>query len=232
LVTDSPLSFPPTVSLKDFITSLTAGVEIQVHSPDQPAPQFDAAAAAALREGREVAANELAGEAPPLDLAAGGWAAVQFYCACQFLVCRDATAEKVTQILGAPCPVARSPATDFSVDLIFRFLPDLHERARRLAPDDPLVAALGLWARDWPLSSPGVVLEEPPVLETFRTWPALWRLYVDRVMGRRAADRWRDQGVASQLRADLGAFPELIPAVAESLRRAAVVSSSSLLHPA
>lgn len=228
-VTDSPFNPQTRFRLNDLIAMLTTGAEVEVHPIDEPFPEIDAAAVNALREWHEAALGELAGEVTTLglDLNAAGWAAGQFYRACQFLVCREAPAERVSHDLRAPCPSPRGPAVDFSVDLVFRFLPDLYDRARRLAPADSLVAALAEWAKDWPLSSPGVPTESPPALETFAGYPALWRLYVDRVTERRADDRWRDPRVANQLRADLGAFPNLASPIAESLRRMAVLSSAS-----
>lgn len=207
--------------MRDFIVGLTTEGEVRVWAFAKDAPPFNDAAAEAMRGWDEAARLELAGDVPALDLAAAGWAVGQFYRACQLLVCRDVSAEVVTEVLGAPCPGARGPAMMFSVDLVFRFLPDLYDRARRLAPGDALVTALGAWARDWPLSSPGVALETPPPLEGLAECPALWRLHLDRVAARHAEDRWRDPSVAAQLRADLGAFSELNVPLAEALRRAA-----------
>lgn len=230
---DAPSGFSVPNSLGDWLGALAAGGELWVGPFEAPAPEVDAAARAVLRAAFDDAVEELAGTPPEFDADAAGWAAVSFFRACQLLVCRDVQAETVTRTLAEPCPVRRGPGTDFSVDLVFRFLPDLCERARRAAPGDALVVALTAWAREWPLSSPGVALEAPPRLETFADSPALWRLYLDRVAARRSDDRWRDPRVAAQLRADLGAWPELAPAMAESLRRAALAPAISVsAHPA
>lgn len=208
--------------------ALAGGGELHVSPLEKPAPKNDEALTAALQHVYAEEQEHWAENPPPLDLHAAAWAANQFYRACQFLVVRDAPPEKVMLDLGSPCPSPRGPAVDFSVDLIFRHLPDLYDRARRLAPNDPLVTALLAWARTWALSSPGVKLEEPPPLETFAASPGLWRLYVDRVAARMAEDRWPDPRVAAQLRTDLGAHEELASAIAGALDRLAKPSAPSL----
>lgn len=216
----APAPQEPASPLGGFVGALLSGGELHLNPPDGTTPVVDPAVEEKLREAHLLAGEELAGDAPEYDAAAAGWAAGQFYQACQFMIGRDTPAEKVLEAMRRPCPSTRGPASDFSADLVFRFLPELHERARRLAPGDPLVTALERWAREWPLSSPGVTLAAPPALDTFAGCPPLWRLYVDRVTARQAADRWRDPRVAGQLRADLGALPGLAPALADALRRA------------
>ena len=45
----------------------------------------------------------------------------------------------MTEQLSVPCPQKASPAVCYSVDLTFRFLPDLTRLARAASEDDPLV---------------------------------------------------------------------------------------------
>jgi len=187
---------------------------------DGSSPWLDDSARAALLEWDASARLDLAGDVPAIDWPAAEWATVQFYGACQLLVGRDVPALVVHRVLEHPCPAARGPATDFSVDLIFRFLPELYVRARQLAPADALVTALEAWSDTWTLSSVGIPLKPAagnPAIDSFAGSAPLWRLYLDRVAARHAADRWRDSRVAAQLRADLGAFPELAPAIASAL---------------
>jgi hypothetical protein len=210
------------------VAALTTGTEVVVQARETGEPVCDGATLKALLAWHGQAREELGEGAEELefDAAAAGWALGQFYRAAQLLVCRDVTAEEAVRMLGVTGPATRGAAADFSVDLVFRFLPELYERARRLAPEDALVGELEKWARAWPLSSVGVALAETPPLETFWENAALRRLYVDRVTERRAEDRWRDARVAVQVRADLGAWPELAPGVAEALRRAETISQN------
>ncbi len=183
---------------------------------------MDELAREALAEWDVAARLELAGDVPPLQWPAVTWATMQFYRACQFLLSRDASAETVMKTLAQPCPLPAAPDVVFSVDLIFRFLPELAQRANQLAPGDPLVIELQKWAHAWPLSSVGIALDPAargPALEPLLEAPPLWRLYLDRIAARHATDRWREPRVAAALRADLGAYPELAPALASALDR-------------
>src|SRR5262245_12330175 len=100
--------------------------------------------------------QELPGTPPSLDLDAARWAALRFLHACRLIVYRDLGADVVEMEMTVPCPRPAGPGVSWSVDLTFRFLPDLHRFARSAANEDPLVAHLLRWAREWPLSSVGI----------------------------------------------------------------------------
>src|SRR5207248_2302584 len=85
-----------------------------------------------LRDCEESVRAHLTGDVPPFNPEAAEWAALQFYQACQFLLCREVSAEEVVRVLSLPCPCPREPSTDYSVDIVFRFLPDLFDLANRL----------------------------------------------------------------------------------------------------
>ena len=97
----------------------------------------------------------LPGNAPELLPEAAAWAATRLYHACQALVCREMPPAQMAAMLREPCPCPASPAVDYSVDLVFRFLPDLLAIARRVAMDDPLVTELLALARAWLAGSAG-----------------------------------------------------------------------------
>lgn len=173
---------------------------------------------------------ELGGEPPPLDIASAEWAASQLYLACQCLVCRDVTPDLMHAAFSSPVQKSDSTAgIAWSVDVVFRWLPDLHAMLRRIAPDDPLAAIIGRLAQAWPLSSVGISLETTPVIDGWCSHPALWRLYVDRVSERQAEDRLRDPRVARQIRIDVGANTDLAPALMAALAR--IDSSTSTTTP-
>jgi hypothetical protein len=148
---------------------------------------------------------------PPLNIAAAEWATVLLFQACQLLVCREVPETIVTTVLSKPCGEARNPSTDYSVDLIFQFLPDLYSTANRLGPGDPLVAALYRLAREWPLSSVGIPLSDPPAEITFASDPDLLRIYADRVTERGAKDRLNNPALRQILRTDAGLLPDILP---------------------
>ena len=167
-----------------------------------------------LLEFDRAARLNLAGTAPELNLAVAAWAATLLYRTCQLLILRNLDAAQVADAFLLPCPAARSPETDYSADLFLCYLPDLHEIARRLAADDPLVARIETLTAAWPLSGVGMKGIEPDGIESFIHHPTLRRLYLDRIIERKAFLLARDPRVADWIRASYGAFPELCPELA------------------
>jgi len=128
------------------------------------------------------ATRNLAFTAPAFSLPAAAWAAVMFYGACQFVVCRDRSEQDLIQALARPCPEPRSPETDYSVDLIFRYLPGLphagEERLRR-RPAGQRVDEAGARLAAVVGGLEGVGQVE---LDSFLGHAALRQLYVDRIL--------------------------------------------------
>lgn len=164
--------------------------------------------------------GELAGTAPELIPAAAEWAAVRLYRGCQALVCRELPPVEMQAMLREPCPAKASAAADYSVDLVFRFLPDLVALARRVSRGDPLVEELLVLARAWPLSSVGI--EGVGAVEAARVLAhaGLRQLYVDRIIATGDAARLDDEAVRAAVKSALGAFPELAPALAAAMNPA------------
>jgi hypothetical protein len=204
--------------LADFVRALITSGEVLVSSAELP-PGNDGEVMPVLEGLDAQVREELAFTAPSFDPAAANWAAKQFYQACRFLVCRDIPAAEVSRQLAVACPRSREPATDYSADLVFRFLPQLLNVAERSASDDALTVALRGWAKDWPLSSVGARVTGPFAIESFVDSPALLQLYVDRIVQHAAAERIDDPRVADAVRAALGAYPDLAPALASALNR-------------
>ncbi|MFM7059468.1 MAG: hypothetical protein ACKO2P_21350 [Planctomycetota bacterium] len=85
--------------------------------------------------------------------------------------------------------VIPDPAMHYSVDLLFQFLPQLLDRAKRVSPSDGLIALLLDILQPWPLSSVGVAELTthspcPARLQILSDHPSLWQMYVDRVLQR------------------------------------------------
>jgi len=127
---------------------------------------------------------EFPGRAPPLVEAVAVRAAECFYRACQFTVYRDVDAPTVAELFAEPVHVAgerrageQRASSDpkptaphhYTVDLIFRFLPELYRLADRASSADPLCDGLRLWAAEWPLSSIGM----SAIGDRFSSSPAL-----------------------------------------------------------
>jgi hypothetical protein len=155
--------------------------------------------------------SHLAFTAPEYAPWAALWALERLYRACQLLVCRDTGESEVMRLLRVKCPEPPGPATTYSADLIFQYLPDVLEMARRVAVADPLVRELEGLAQAWPLSSVGVAGLGEPNLETFAGHAGLMQLYVDRILSRGDHARLADARVKAVARAALGAYPELDP---------------------
>lgn len=155
---------------------------------------------------------DLPGSPPAFAMPAGRWAATRLYRACQFMIFRDWPQEKMADAFAEPCPAnSADPATHYSVDVVFRFLPDLHRFARTAAENDPLVATLAEWGRDWPLSSVGMTGVVPGSIDGFIGDRSLRQLYADRIIARNDHYRLADPRVRAAVDASIGLFPELSP---------------------
>jgi hypothetical protein len=152
---------------------------------------------------------EVPAEPPRLHLPAARWAGTNFYQACRFVVHRDADEAALEIGLQSNYDAAATAAVHYSVDVIFRFLPDLLRMAKQLAPDDPLVARLKHWARCWPLSSVGIDDVGAVAVDAFAGCPSLLLLYVDRIFATGDASRLQDHRVAEAARGAVGAYSEL-----------------------
>lgn len=201
-----------------FVNSLLERGAVRVPGPTEPSPGDWADAVAELDR---AVRPEMAFDPPPVDEPAAIWGLQMLYRGCQCLAHRDVDAETVGRMLAEPCPSARaSAAACYSVDLALRYLPDLLSLARGIAPDDPLVTSLMRLANAWPLSSVGVKGVGEIDIRPFANHPSLRQLYVDRIIARSDVSRLGDAGIAGSVRAAVGNFPELAPAIVQLLPRA------------
>jgi hypothetical protein len=180
---------------------------------------------------------EFPGEAPALVPATAERAAELFYRACQFTVYRDVDAQTVATLFaepvhdsagGGPAKPAhqarRATAADhYTVDLIFRFLPELYRLAHRTSGADPLCDGLRLWAGRWPLSSVGMssigmVGVNPDDLATVCEDGGLLRQYADRVIARRDVSRLADPRVRAAVQSALGYYDDLCSPLAKAIK--------------
>lgn len=117
---------------------------------------------------------------PEAALAASGFAAWS----CWYLLHREASPATVERTLILPRPPRRA-AEHLSADVVARFLPGVHRRARVVAAGDVLTSRLEEFLRRWPLSGVLADLEAPP-LEPVELdgHPGLLLLYAERLAQR------------------------------------------------
>ncbi len=174
---------------------------------------------------------------PPFSVVAGSWAAEAFFRAAQLLMFRDLPAAEVNRSLtNIPAPDDQLPENHYSVDLVFRFLPDLANFSQAIACDDPLTVQLRQWCYQWPLSSVGFKPWKDSTLEidesqnqqardsqNFMLQDATARLnvdafvknlclrtvYIDRILERKDHTRFGHPSVVDQVKQVAGAYPNL-----------------------
>ena len=177
-----------------------------------------------LRAGDDVIAEyervhrlEMPGAAPQFIAPAGRWAGTRFFRACQFTVYRDVGEETLNKELAIEYREPISPDVHYSVDVIFRYLPDITRFAVSAAEKDPLVAHLYRWARQWPLSSVGMSGIDNVDIVSFADNSSLLRLYADRIICSGDKSRLSHEVVRGVVRSALGIYPDLAQGIAAAL---------------
>lgn len=205
--------------LSAFVQSLWSGGDLVLSTNIAPTDEDVKAGMQALQTIERDYRQGLPGEVPAVSRAAAEWALVGLYRACQFLVYRELPEELLRADLGRPCPETPSPIVCYSVDLSFRFLPELVRFARAASSSDPLVECLKAWACDWPLSSVGIPDVPPKSIDAFIEDSSLRTLYVDRILATNDRTRLTDARVAEVVRTALGGFRELSPAIYDEVQK-------------
>ena len=210
------------MGLASFLNQLFEHGRVIVPPFDVAIEQDDVVAMrAALVEAETIWRNQIPHKAPLFDLDAAQWAATQFFHACRFVVYREEPEEAIRKKLSEPCPVSPTSggaSTHYSVDVTYRFLPDLIKLATRQAEGDPLIERLCQWARDWPLSSVGVREIEIESVDDFASDACLLALYADRVIAHHDISRLNDPRVRDAVAAAIGVHDELAPRMAAVLK--------------
>lgn len=116
--------------------------------------------------------------------------------ACWYQVQHDEPAEAVQRRLTLPVP--RSPADHLTGDLLLRYLPQVHRRARAISPTDPLVEIVTKVLREWPLSGVLADVADAPLTPLdFGGHPGLMMLYAERLF-RHPKNEWLPTGPARE----------------------------------
>jgi len=199
--------------LANFTESLWHGSELSLSTCDAPASDDLAEALDFLCSIEVEYRKTLPAGLPPVNVAAVEWALTLFYRASQFLVFRELPEEMMRTELDRPCPEEKSAAICYSVDLSFRFLPELLRLTKAVNSQDPMIEFLVVWANEWPLSSVGVSELEVGAVDVILQHPALRTLYVDRILATGDTARLVDPHVSDAVRVALGDFRELSPVI-------------------
>ncbi len=124
---------------------------------------------------------EVGGSAIPFDRRTALTAAEFVWQACWFLVSHEEPDEEVRRRLHWP-GLPSSPAQHLSADLVLRYLPGVHRRARALNAADCLAGLAADLLRRWPLSGVLSEVTEAPLADlTFGGHDGLLLMYAERL---------------------------------------------------
>lgn len=153
--------------------------------------------------------QELTATVPAFHATAAVWAACFLYRAVQLVMLRDLGEEAVNSLL-TPFDGEISPETILSVDLSFRYLPNLMGLAKGLAPEDVLVKRMEQAAILWPFSSVGMKVEGDMHIEVIMNNTCLRRTYIDRIIEARDSKRCNNLQVKEYIQEALGDYGHIL----------------------
>ncbi len=216
------------MSLPEFIAGLLTEGRGAVPPPEDVSADDRAQTGEILAEFERGWRLELPGEPPAFHAESAVWAATQFYLASQYAVFRDAGPDFAFVALPGDRELGALPAIHYSVDLTFRFLPDLVRHVRAAASEDPLGHELVAWSQRWPLSSVGIAQLDSMLIDAALApivgHASLLRLYVDRIIDRGDASRLSADAVRQAVAAAIGLHDALAPQLAKLLRTPQLVT--------
>ena len=205
------------MKLAEFFEALFAEGRVAVPEPAELAKDELPAATEVLTTQDEVRRLDLPAGAPAFDQHAALWAATQFYRACQLAMFRNIGEDAIGKLAESTLGDWEKPEVHYSVDLTFRFLPDLVRIVHAAASDDPLVNLLMSWCRRWPLSGVGVKGVGDVLLGPIVDSPSLLTMYVDRILAQEDSERFASEPVRRAVRQALGLYSQLSPKLAAAV---------------
>ena len=180
-------------TLSDFITNLLEKGEITVSNHLTPFSDMDLLDATnALRQMYERDALDMPFSVPEFTESSAIWAATYLYRAVQCSLMRDIDEAQVKGLLLS-FPNEKNASIIYSADLMLRYLPDLWNLAKGLAPDDILVILLRQIAHEFPFSSIGIPLEGNADLDIILAQNSLKLAYIDRIILAKDFNRINDE---------------------------------------
>ena len=154
-------------------------------------------------------ALDLTGIVPAFHPEAAVWSAHFLYRAVQLVMLRDLGEEAVNGLL-IPFQGPVSPETILSIDISFRYLPNLLGLAKGLAPEDVLVKRLQEAAAQWSFSSVGMKVEGTIDVEVIMGDSCLRRAYIDRIIAARDSKRCNNILVNEHIKEALGDYAPVL----------------------
>ncbi len=165
----------------EFLRTLLADGRVVLRERPAAEPAERAEARVLLADAYDDCRLDVAGPPLPFDEGTALGMAERLGLACWFLLRHDEPPEAVERALAPPPPPA-SAAQHLSADLVLRFLPQVHRRARALDAADALTRRLTELLLDWPLSGVLSDVEEAPrTAPVFDGHPGLLLLYAERL---------------------------------------------------
>lgn len=205
------------MELGQFLNSLFEGGRLQVPPLAEVSENEVAIAKKTLRETEALYQLSLPGNPPAFDLDAACRASITLYRACQFVVYRDIETSIIERELGLSLSSEESASVHYSVDLVFRYLPDVRRFAASASQNDPLVTSIERVAAKWPLSSVGMPGVKDRNIDPLANNPCLLQMYVDRILEKNDASRLGDARVRSAIKRSLGMQTQLSPTISTAI---------------
>lgn len=206
-----------TMTLVSFLTSVFADGRARVGNHAEFSNEEMREATTLLASFEREYRVHLPGTPPEFVASAALHGAVALYQVCQFLVFRDAEMESIRAALRSDYQGRRTAAVHYSVDVPLRFLPDAFKLTKGRASGDPLLDEIVELGNRWPLSSVGIPNVSGARANEFSDDACLLSVYADRIIAREDIGRLDHEHVRSGVRRAIGSFPQLAPAIADSL---------------
>ncbi|MCA9031173.1 MAG: hypothetical protein KDA69_12830 [Planctomycetaceae bacterium] len=195
--------------LNNFLERLFVDGRLVLESESVPSPRGIQQAVSRLCELELDYRQQLATSPPNISESAAEWALQTFY-EVSLKLAYPHLANQIMDTAKVAAPDPANPEAVYSVDLLFRFLPDLF-RLAKAANANAVLEQLSVFANEWPLSSVGLEDVSPVALDGILSQPALRMLYVDRIIARQDASRIRDERVLELVQAAVGIHAEFAP---------------------
>ena len=198
------------MQLSSFIIDLLAFGDVTVAGQITPFEEKDIEKSTALlQQFYEKDILEMPGKAPAFSQDAALWAAKFLYNAIQLTMMRDLSEEDIQKNLE-PFLGTQSVESIYSIDLTFRFLPDLFSLAKGLAPEDILVDRLKETASKFPLSTIGIEINEDADHTLILNHPSLRLNYTDRLIEAKDLMRVKRFGLEELIDEALGDYAAVL----------------------